>query len=212
MLLEGTLATFPLAELLALIAANSVTGALSIQTAQGLGHIFSRDGRLYHAELASADGFNALCLMFEEDAAQFWFRASRTSPYTTIQRSTLEIAHEAERAAVVWRTLRDVLPSLDYVPQLATPATDKVRVPEAAWPLLSAIDGKRSVADIAMRVGQVPLEVAEAVAALARRGLVTIQPPAAQPLFEQALAEPPVAATQTASQAPHGSLFNRFSA
>jgi hypothetical protein len=88
--LEGTLALFPLSELIAMVAYSSVTGALSIRGSGDIGTLYFRDGLLYHARWGSLEGAPALAALLELRQAHFSFVSNITTEAETLQRSSIQ--------------------------------------------------------------------------------------------------------------------------
>lgn len=90
MKLEGTLALFPLSELIAMVAYSSVTGALSIRGSSDPGILYFRDGRLYHARWGSMEGSSALTALLELRQAHFSFVSDITIESETLQGMSIQ--------------------------------------------------------------------------------------------------------------------------
>jgi hypothetical protein len=69
--LDGTLEKFPLRELIEMVVYSSVTGVLELAVGDGIGRLFFRDGRPYHAVAGEQVGADAVAAMFEERDAPF---------------------------------------------------------------------------------------------------------------------------------------------
>ncbi len=176
--LEGSLKHFSLAELIGMIVFSSVTGVLEVGATSVVGRVYSRDGRIYHAEAGDLTGADAFCQIFEGEAVWFRFTAGATAEAETVWRDPMDLLAQAERRAELWVRVRPYIPSLDCVPVLRTTAPDsRVHVSRAGWDALTQIDGVRSVAEIAAAVGYVPLEMADALVGLVQQGLIAIKPP-----------------------------------
>ncbi len=91
MKLEGTLALFPLSELIAMVAYSSVTGALSIRGSGETGTLYFRDGLLYHARWGSLEGTPALAALLELQQAYFAFVSAITTEAETLQHPSIQL-------------------------------------------------------------------------------------------------------------------------
>lgn len=166
MKLEGAISTFPLRELIDMIVYSSVTGVLNIYAADLTGHLYFRDGHLYHVDAGAADeGIDALAVLLERPQANFAFVSD-----PTIDRETLWGDHEqhlriAERLAARWGQIRLQVPHLQLIPVLLVPLDQVQRtVYPAHLPLLELIDSRHTLLELARQVNWAPIEVAEAVA------------------------------------------------
>lgn len=91
MKLEGTLALFPLSELIAMVAYSSVTGALSIRESSDIGTLYFRDGLLYDARWGSLKGAPALAALLEVRQAHFAFVSAITTEDETLQHPSIQL-------------------------------------------------------------------------------------------------------------------------
>lgn len=182
MQLEGTLDKFPLRELIEMVTYSSVTGVLEVRLGQEIGQLFFKDGRPYHAQSGQLTGIDATAAMFEEHDAFFRFVADEESAESTMWQDSWEIIERSEELAGQWRSVRALIPSMQAVPLLHdAPAIGQVQISEAAWPVLAAIDGQRTVEQISEYLNLVLLDCCLALVFLIERGLIVIQPPR-QPL------------------------------
>jgi hypothetical protein len=175
--LEGSFNIFPLSELITMIAGSSVTGVLEVGVHQE-GRLFSRDGRPYHASYADLVGVDAVSRLFELKDAPFRFVAGISCNEKTIHFDAWDLVAIAERQAQLVAYVRKYIPSMEWVPTLCDSGNGaQIQITESVWPLLTAIDGQRSVTAIAEFLGQVQIEVAAALARLIEQRLVAIEPP-----------------------------------
>jgi hypothetical protein len=185
MQLEGFLSRFALRELLELSIISLVTGAVEVEAPAGTCRIFFVEGRCVHASAPDAQGFDALWPLFELKDAPFRFVAGCTTTERTIHESTATVIDQAEALARQWSKIRPHIPHLDIVPELVTPANgEQVRIYEEDWPILSGVDGTRTIAEVAKHAVLDPLEVCTGLMRLKERGLLKLsrRRPAAEPL------------------------------
>ncbi|MGQ9925723.1 MAG: DUF4388 domain-containing protein [Chloroflexaceae bacterium] len=204
MKLEGSLVTFPLRELIDMVMFSSVTGVLNIYGSGKVGHIFFREGRLYHAEHGLARGMDALTELLAIDDARFSFVTDTVSEEESLRDASDNYLQHAERAAARWRQIRAYVPDLERVPRLlVAPAWINRHVNPAHYPLLAVVDGRVSLRDIAARLGWAAIDVAEIAAQLSLDGVIELI---------TAPAEPPPPATPAAPAAParRTGLFDRL--
>ncbi len=205
MQLEGYLSRFPLQELLELSVASLIDGAIEVQTPSGLHRLFFREGELTHATSPEASGLDAVWPLFELNDAPFRFVAGATTRERSIGEPTLQIIEQAILLAQQWATVRPYISSLAVVPGLVSPVNgDQVRIFEEDWPILSSVDGVRSIADVARRASRDPLEVCIGLLRLKERGLVSLSErqaaheplPSLPPVAESSMPRPTKAAPQ----------------
>lgn len=177
MQLESTLAQFPIAELMKMIISSSVTGVLEVGDGSRV-RVFFRDGRPYHAIAGHADSVEAFCMLFTLKDAPFRFEAHQTEEWQTIWQDPHDLIDYAITYAGMWERVQQHVPGYDWVPVLRPSSPNAtVLIAEAAWQLLAAVDGHRSVRAVAEQVGQMPLEVAAALCDLIEQGVLRMDPP-----------------------------------
>jgi hypothetical protein len=186
--LDGTLSKFPLRELIEMIVYSSVAGVLELRVGDEVGQIFFNDGRPYHAVVGESTGLDAVCRMFEVRDAMFRFVAGPAAGEESIWLDPWELIERAHRQAELWQSVRPRIPNLAWVPVLRTAAgADHIHINETTWPVLAAVDGQRSVADIADDLGFAPLDVCVALVNLLDQGLITMMPARLAPLGPRSL-------------------------
>lgn len=194
MQLDGTLDKFPLRELIEMVVYSSVTGVLEMAVGDGIGRLFFRDGRPYHAVAGEQVGADAVAAMFEERDAPFRFVADRDTPESTLWVDPWELIERAEAQARKWAAIRAHIPTLDHVPALRTlQSANQIQISEAIWPVLAAVDGQRSVREIAGHLNWVLLDACDGLVDLIDRGLIEIQPQRLMPRAPRAVASPAAA-------------------
>jgi hypothetical protein len=96
---------------------------------------------------------------------------------------------------------------LAWVPALRSAAgADHIHINETTWPVLAAVDGQRSVAEIADDLGFAPLDVCVALVNLLDQGLITLMPARLAPLAPRSL--PSQSSTESARSGP--GFFDRM--
>jgi hypothetical protein len=186
--LDGTLSKFPLRELIEMIVYSSVAGVLELRVGDEVGRLFFNDGRPYHAVVGESTGFDAVCRMFEVRDAMFRFIAGPVASEENLWIDPWEMIERAYRQAELWATVRPRIPNLAWIPALRTAAgADHIHINETTWPVLAAVDGQRSVADIADDLGFAPLDVCVALVNLLDQGLITMMPARLAPLGARSL-------------------------
>ncbi|MEN9938608.1 MAG: hypothetical protein RLZZ387_5187 [Chloroflexota bacterium] len=201
--LEGTIGTFSLRELIEMIVYSSVAGVLEVGEGTSAGQLYFRDGLPYDAQAGGVSGLDAAALLFECEGLPFRFVAGSTSAHETLWMDPWELMDRCEERARVWAGLRPYIPGLDWVPVLRSiPAGDQVHISEVAWPVLSAVDGQRSVLGIGEYLSLSNVEVCQALVGLLRQRLIILQPPPEPP-------ETPVSGAGEAAQG-EGGFFERL--
>jgi hypothetical protein len=202
--LEGTLALFPLAELIETVVYSSVTGVLNIYGGTGApGSLYFRDGVLYHVERDASEGITALAELFELSQANFAFVSDVTSERESLWGALSQHLQTAERLAARWRQLRAYVPNLDLIPLLLVTSEAALRrIGPAHHGVLKSIDGQSNLRQIAVGLGWAEIDVAEAIVQMSVDGLIELRSPR------------PLAAAEPDAPAPRvgGGLFDRMRA
>lgn len=185
--LEGTIGTFSLRELVEMVVYSSVTGVLEVGDGAGAGRLYFRDGLPYHAACGGMDGFDGAALLFNADGLPFRFLAGETSARETLWMDPWELIERGEERGRRWARVLPHIPGFDWVPTLnTTAADDHVHISEAVWPVLSAVDGQRSVTEISEHLDVALVDVCQALAQLLAQQLIVLHPPQPAPLQEPA--------------------------
>jgi hypothetical protein len=185
--------------LIEMVVYSSVTGVLELRAGADIGRIFFRDGQPYHAAAGQRTGMDAVAAMFEERDSPFRFVADREAEASTLWIDPWELIERGEAQATQWVRVRTFIPNLECVPVLrGAPAANQIHIRETAWPLLSAVDGRRNVAEIAAYLNLVLLDACVALADLVEQGLLEIRRSVAGPT-STLFAPPTAAGSQTAS-------------
>jgi hypothetical protein len=186
--LEGNVADLGLAGVLRFVAASRASGVLRlIGRHEAEIHLVDGDVTL----VAGPDGERAgsespgdvLLPIAVDDRARFVFRADlppQPGPGVAVQ--TVIDAVDARLDG--WRRVAAVIPSTALVPSLADElpeGVDELRVDRARWRLLTAIDGRRSLAAIIARLGVSAFAVIGDVHDLVQSGIVVLAEPEREP-------------------------------
>ena len=194
--LQGTLETLALPELLSLLAQSRKTGALWLDAANSSAVVYIVDGRCCAAEssdagepLTNAPALLArvvdICFAVERtDDGAFRF-GPEEAPWACAETVDLEVAiDELGRLVAEWREIQAVIPSLECRIRLADElGVTELTVDHERWQLIVAIDGRRTVRDLAKKTGRGVLDVCHAILALVDAGAVNVGPPPAVPVF-----------------------------
>jgi len=174
--LEGTIETIPLRELVDMIFYSSVTGSLNIYAPLVSGHLYFRDGNLYHCDCNESTGIEALARLFELSQASFSFVGDIVSDQETLWGDMEYHLRMSERLAQRWRAIRPQIASFDLVPTLVVSLEAALRrVGPSLHQLLDRIDGQHTLKAIIEDLGWAEIEVAEAVSQMVLDKLVELR-------------------------------------
>ncbi|MDQ1460111.1 MAG: hypothetical protein QOI08_1595, partial [Actinomycetota bacterium] len=193
--LQGTLETLALPELLGLLAQSRKTGALWLDAANSSAVLYIVEGRCCAAESSDAgetldDPAALLARVIDicfavERADDGTFRFGPEDPQWACEETVdLEVAiDELGRLVAEWRDIQAVIPSLDCRIRLADElGVEELVVDRERWQLIVALDGRRSVRDLVRKTNRPVLEVCHAILTLVDSGAVNVGPPPAAPV------------------------------
>jgi Domain of unknown function (DUF4388) len=192
--LQGTLETLALPELLGLLAQSRKTGALWLDAANSSAVIYIVEGRCCAAESSEegdplTDGAALLarvidvCFAVERaDDGSFRFGPEEPSwscPDTVDLEGAID---ELGRLVDEWREIQAVIPSLDCRIRLADElGVEELTVDRERWQLIVSLDGRRSVRDLVRKTNRPVLELCHAILELVDAGAVNVGPAPAAP-------------------------------
>lgn len=181
MALQGTLESFPLDDVVALLASQAKTGALVIDAGSRSGTVWFDDGRLVRAEAATArPGATIPVTLFEmlrsDEGGLFAFEAGAVPSVAAGDQPScraLPALDEARGLVVEWERLLAVVPGLvTPVSLVAEPPTDEVRLTWSLWEVVVAIGAGSTAAAIAESLALDDVAVGRAIEGLLALGVV----------------------------------------
>lgn len=176
MKLEGSLEKFPLRELIEMTFYSSVTGVITVYGAKGSGQIFFRDGMPVHADYGAWTGMDAVAAIFEETKAKFSFVSDTTCEEESLWGDPLDMADQAERLAQRWLRVRPYVPNLSLAPRHLKPLEQaRFEINPAHLTLFNAIDGQRTLQELAQSLNYETIDLCEAIVQLCVDNLVELR-------------------------------------
>jgi Domain of unknown function (DUF4388) len=195
LVLQGTLETLALPELLGLLATSRKTGALWLDAANSSAVLYIDAGRCCAAESSEAgdpltDESALMARVIDvcfavERADDGTFRFGHEEPSWVCEDTVdIEVAlDELGRLVEEWREIQAVIPSLDCRIRLADDlGVEELTVDRERWQLIIALDGRRSVRDLVRKTNRPVLDVCHAILAMVDAGAVNVGPPPAAPV------------------------------
>ncbi|MEZ5310988.1 MAG: DUF4388 domain-containing protein [Microthrixaceae bacterium] len=184
MALQGTIDTFPLTDVLTLLASSSRSGSLTLTGDRGSGTVWIADqsvlgGHLADGRVASADRAVFELLRFEDGSFEFLSLERGDFPDFGAGASTVEdCLATAATMLEEWTAIEAVVPSIRHRVDLAAelPA-EKFTIDRALWRVLVVTAGATSVAELADTLGVDDYEGSALVASMVNEGLVEVHEP-----------------------------------
>ncbi|MEO0231248.1 MAG: DUF4388 domain-containing protein [candidate division WOR-3 bacterium] len=178
MTLRGNLKDFELGDLLQLLHMSLKNGALKISSPMGEGVIYVENGIIRHVELGEEEGEIAMAKIMQWKEGTFEFLKDVKSQKNTINLPIPNLLLEIARKIDEWKVIEKVVPSMDAIFEIEpNPDTDveEIELRQNEWKILSRIDGKKSVREVAEYLNMEPFETAKIFYGLATSGLIRLK-------------------------------------
>lgn len=179
MALEGDLSEFPLTDIIQLVDLSKQTGGVHIRGQRGgvpiEGWLYFRDGKIIGAELPGHQPLDAVYTFFTVTSGPFRFYDDRRLDQPTITVSNEVIIMEGIMRQDAWAQIQELVPSLTMVLRLVpnpSSGTSEINLEAEEWRVLTMVNGKNSVGQIAQRSGLGEFRTCEIIAQLLKSGLI----------------------------------------
>ena len=175
MSLRGSLDTFALPDVLALLASTSKCGELHVSGPSGEGRVWLDGGQIVAARAGSADDVvEVLVTLLRLDRGDFSFHNDERA---TDPGSPTDVALAMEQAAArlsEWHEVEAILPSADALLTLAPVAPGAVRLSKEQWAAVAAMGDGRPVRELVETLAGEELAAWRLLAGLVEAGLVEV--------------------------------------
>jgi len=158
--LEGDLAEFSLSDIIQLVDLSKQTGAVHIvgevDARKIEGWLYFRKGSVISARFGRLPPQEALFTLFTLPSGSFIFEEEADLPPREITGSNEMLIMEGIRRVDEWEAIRDRTPPLDTVLGLAMNIDERrpeVNLEPEEWRILTLVDGRNTIAEIAERSG-----------------------------------------------------------
>ncbi len=179
MALEGDLSEFPLTDIIQLLDLSKKTGAVRLCGQFGAeqmeGWIYFRDGKIIGAKLSDLPPLEAAYTFFTFSAGPFRFFDDVILEQPTITVSNEVIIMEGVMRQDAWLKIQQYVPSLAMVPRLVpnpSSGTTEINLEAEEWRVLTMVNGRNTVGQIAQRSGLGEFRTREIIAQLLANGLI----------------------------------------
>jgi len=179
MALQGDLSDFPLTDIIQLLDLSKKTGGGHIQGKRGQqqldGWLYFRDGRIVGALLGKLPPLEAAYTFFTFTSGPFQFYDDAQIENPVITQSNEMIIMEGIMRQDAWSKIQDHVPALTMVPQLVTNPSStgsEINLEADEWRVLTMVNAKNTVAQIAQRSGLGEVRTCEIIAQLLSSGLI----------------------------------------
>lgn len=180
MALSGTLDTFALPDVLRLLASTAKSGRLRITGDRGSGSVWIEDGDVVATELIAANSFSPTSVevifgLLRFDTGSFTFELGVRAAQADHPSSMEPILTQAENMLVEWRSIEEVVPSLDvWVGLVAKLKGPDVMIDANRWCGIAAVGGGAQVGVVAETLELNEIDACRTVKELIELGLVEV--------------------------------------
>ena len=178
--LNGSLAQWPLGDVLSMLSAARQTGRVELSDGPRRADVYLHEGAIVHAASAEATGRTALVSVMAWGAGIFSFEPRVPAPETSITLPAAECIALCQREADERAQVLKLIPSPSAAPHLVrTLPRDEVVLSPAEWQLIAHIDGRTPVAELARQLNVEDFAFARLLDRLCRESLVEFESAAA---------------------------------
>ncbi|MEL7060158.1 MAG: DUF4388 domain-containing protein [Acidobacteriota bacterium] len=176
MAFQGSLKELPLPDIIQLVSVSGKTGVFVLQSPGQTGEIYLDAGEIVHAAVGKVEGENAVYELAIWQDGEFVFRPGTETDRRTIKKSNTNLLMEAARRIDEWQVLSKRVPSTRMVPTFTSHNTStSVSFTPQEWHVISKIDERRSIDDLASVLGVSAFEVCKVLYGLVTAGLVELR-------------------------------------
>lgn len=179
MALQGDLSEFSLPDVIQLVDLSQKTGGVHIRGLRGTqeidGWIYFRDGKIIGATLDNLPPLEAAYAFFTCTSGPFRFYEDKVLAKPTISRSNEALIMEGIIRQDAWTQIQEQVPSMQMVPKLVlnpSSSNNEISLEADEWRVLTMVNGRSSVAQIAQHSGLGDLRTCQIIADLLRSGLI----------------------------------------
>lgn len=182
MALAGDLSEFPLTDIIQLVQLSKQTGGVHIKGQRAgrsfEGWLFFRDGKIVGASMAGHQPLDAVYTYFTLTAGPFRFYDDKRIETPTITVSNEVLIMEGVMRQDAWARIHEHIPSMQLVPRLVlnpTTGSSEINLQPEEWRVLTMVDGKNKIGQIAQRSGLGEFRTCEIVVELLQSGLIEMR-------------------------------------
>jgi hypothetical protein len=179
MALQGSLAELSLPDVIQLVSVSGKTGAFHLRRGTEVGKIYLKGGQIADAAVGNLRGEHAVYEMAIWAEGDFSFNPGEETDQVTVHKSNANLMMEAARRLDEWRVLARKIPSLDLIPYFPPRdrGLDQVTLSPHEWILVTRVDGKRSIEEIAALLRWSAFDVSKLLFGMITSGLVALRSP-----------------------------------
>jgi hypothetical protein len=176
MALTGKLEEFDITDVLQFIQFAQKDGCLHIKGGFA-GMIYFQNGLVTHAVCGDTQGERAIEEILRMKSGEFSFEVGEMSSLHTIDLPIQHMILESARKIDEWQKISRLIPSVDVVVKIVEvpdSTVENIRLTPNEWRVLSFVDGRHTIKEIAKRVNLEDFETAKIFYGLVSSGLVRV--------------------------------------
>lgn len=177
MAFQGSLKELPLPDIIQLVSVSGKTGKFTLARENERGYIYLKAGQMVDAQVGELIGEEAIYALAIWNQGEFQFAPGEEAARQTINKTNTNLLMEAARRLDEWRVLSRKIPSIDMVPELFSRAgrVEQITLNPQEWLLVTRIDGRRSIAEIAQQLEMSAFDVAKILYGMITAELVQLK-------------------------------------
>jgi len=173
---QGSITELPVPDIIQLVSVSGKTGMFTLVHGSERGYIHLKNGQMVHARLGDLTGEEAIYALAIWSSGDFQFTPNEEPDSVTIEKSNTSLLMEAARRLDEWKVLSRKIPGVDYVPALVLRDTaEPVTLSPIEWNVVTRIDGKKTIEELARAVQFSSFETAKVLYGLITSGLVEMR-------------------------------------
>jgi hypothetical protein len=173
---QGSIQELPVPDIIQLVSVSSKTGMFTLIRGAERGYIYLKNGQMVHARVGDLTGEEAIYALAIWNSGDFQFTPNEQPDTATIEKSNTSLLMEAARRLDEWKVLSRKIPGMEYVPRFVKrDIAEPVTLSPVEWNLVIAMDGKKSLSEIARAMGISAFDAAKVVYGLITSGLVEMR-------------------------------------
>lgn len=166
----------PLPDIIQLVAVSGKTGVFTLKNGADTGRIFLRKGQIVHAAVSTLVGEHAVYELARWQQGEFIFTPGTESELDSIDKSNTNLLMEAARQIDEWKILSKKIGSTRMVPVFAPQeGLSSVSFSPAEWAVVSKVDERRNIEEIAAGLGHGAFEVCKVIYGMLTAGVLVLR-------------------------------------
>lgn len=171
--ISGDLENTRCQEIIKILSLGKRTGRLYLTNGSETGNIYFADGVVVHAQCGSQNGIKAIQEIAVWTSGEYRFFVDEPADMQTIMIGTEDVLAEVTSHLRQMDKITTLIPSSSAVYALEPDVRDKdIQLKAIQWRVLTSIDGKRSIADIAQLINIGVSDAMKIIYTLLRTGLL----------------------------------------